>query len=210
MSSLTRARKPSASTTSSAPASRAAASLSGVDTTATVRAPQALASCSAAIPMPPLAPCTSTVSPGGEPAAAPEGEVHREVVEGDPGPDVEPDLVGQRQHVAGPRDDDVLPAAHPGEHRDALPGRQARPGRGGAHHAGHLAARREGRLRAQLVLPAGQQQVRPGDPGVLHVDDDGVGRGLGLGDVDDLEGVGAVEADDVDSAHGGPPRGDGT
>jgi hypothetical protein len=56
--------KPSASTTSDAPAASATATLSSVLTTAIVRdAPHAGASRSVEVPMPPAAPCTSTVSP---------------------------------------------------------------------------------------------------------------------------------------------------
>ena len=54
---------PSERSTSSAPASRAIRSFSSVDTIAIVRAPSPLATCSEAVPTPPAAPCTSTVSP---------------------------------------------------------------------------------------------------------------------------------------------------
>jgi hypothetical protein len=54
---------PSERTTPSAPASRATRSLSSVETTAIARAPRPFATCSAAVPTPPAAPCTSTVSP---------------------------------------------------------------------------------------------------------------------------------------------------
>ena len=50
--------------TSSAPASRATASFASSETTANVRAPRPLATCSVAVPTPPAAPWTSTVSPG--------------------------------------------------------------------------------------------------------------------------------------------------
>lgn len=45
------------------PALRATAAFSGMDTTAMTRAPSAAASWQAAMPTPPAAPCTSTVSP---------------------------------------------------------------------------------------------------------------------------------------------------
>ena len=54
---------PSERTTSSAPAARATRSFSSEDTTANVRAPRPLAICSTAVPTPPAAPCTSTLSP---------------------------------------------------------------------------------------------------------------------------------------------------
>ncbi len=54
---------PSERTTSSAPASRAIRSFSSLETTAIVRAPRPFATCSDAVPTPPAAPCTSTVSP---------------------------------------------------------------------------------------------------------------------------------------------------
>ena len=54
---------PSERSTSSAPASRATRSFSSEETTANVRAPSPFATCSAAVPMPPAAPWTSTVSP---------------------------------------------------------------------------------------------------------------------------------------------------
>ena len=54
---------PSLRTTSSAPASRATRSFSSVDTTAIVRAPRPLAIWRVAVPTPPAAPWTSTVSP---------------------------------------------------------------------------------------------------------------------------------------------------
>ena len=64
VSSLTASLKPSASTTSEAPAALAIAILSFVPTTAMVRAaPHAGANRSVEVPMPPAAPCTSTVSP---------------------------------------------------------------------------------------------------------------------------------------------------
>ena len=56
--------KPSASTTSVAPAARATSTLSSVLTTAiTDEAPSAGARRSVEVPIPPAAPCTSTVSP---------------------------------------------------------------------------------------------------------------------------------------------------
>ena len=64
VSSLTASLNPSASTTSVAPAALATATLSSVLTTAMVRdAPHAGASRNVDVPMPPAAPCTSTVSP---------------------------------------------------------------------------------------------------------------------------------------------------
>ena len=54
---------PSERSTSSAPASRATCSFSSLETTAMVRAPSPLATWSEAVPTPPAAPCTSTVSP---------------------------------------------------------------------------------------------------------------------------------------------------
>ena len=52
-----------ATTTSSAPAALATAAFSSLDTTAMDRAPYARTSCRAAVPIPPAAPCTRTVSP---------------------------------------------------------------------------------------------------------------------------------------------------
>jgi len=56
-------QSPSLRTTSSAPASRATRSFSSVETTATTRAPRPLPTWIAAVPVPPAAPCTSSVSP---------------------------------------------------------------------------------------------------------------------------------------------------
>ena len=63
VSSLAASLNPSMSTASSAPASRATWHLASVEQTAMVRAPYPLATWMVAVPTPPAAPCTSTVSP---------------------------------------------------------------------------------------------------------------------------------------------------
>ena len=67
VSSITASLNPSSSTTSSAPALRASSPFSSVLTTAIARAPYPLATWIVAVPTPPAAPWTSTVSPSRSP-----------------------------------------------------------------------------------------------------------------------------------------------
>jgi len=67
--------------------------------------------------------------------------------------------------------------------------------------AGEVDAECERRLRLQLVLPGRQQQVGKADAEGVYVDDDLVLRGARLGYLDEVDAAGALEPDNLDSAH---------
>ena len=140
VSSLTASLKPSASTTSDAPAALATAILSSVLTTAMVRAaPHAGASRSVDVPMPPAAPCTRTVSPVGQPAPGAQCVMHRQIVEQQAGTGLERHRVRQFEHSIGLQRNDFR--HRPAQHRqpgDAITGRHVRTVRCAAHHARDL------------------------------------------------------------------------
>ena len=92
---------------------RATCSFSSLETTAIVRAPSPFATWSEAVPTPPAAPWTSTVSPGGEPAPQLQREVRRVVVEDERRALGEVELVGELEgHVLGRHDDLGEPSEH--------------------------------------------------------------------------------------------------
>ena len=149
VSSLTASLKPSASTTSDAPAALAISILSSVPTTAMVRAaPHAGANRSVDVPMPPAAPCTSTVSPSAQPAAGAQRVMHGQVVEQQTRARLERHVVGQFEHPVRLQRNDFGHAAV--EHRqagDPVALRESAVGRRAAHHARDLGARHERQVR---------------------------------------------------------------
>ena len=74
--------------------------------------------------------------------------------------------------------------------------------RAGDHGAGEVDAEREWRLRLDLVLTAGQQQIRERDADRVHVDQDVVRPGRRVGRLAHLEVLGTGEVDDLYGEHG--------
>ena len=108
------------------PASRATRSFSSLDTTAIVLAPSPLATCSDAVPTPPAAPWTSTVSPSASRPRELQREVRGVVVEDQPRALREVERVGQREGEARRRHGHLGEAAEHAERGDAVARREPR------------------------------------------------------------------------------------
>jgi hypothetical protein len=130
------------------------------------------------------------------------------VVEDQRGALGEVQVVGELGGHERRRDGDVGEAARERHRGDPVArGEAAAVGRA-AHDAGHLAAGDERRVELHLVLAARHEQVGERDARGVHVDDHAVLAGdrvLGprLGDVDERDGVWAVEGLDLQGADGG-------
>src|SRR5699024_1809346 len=85
---------------------------------------------------------------------------------------------------------------------DAVTDGQATALGGRGDDAGDLCPRDKGEVGLDLVQAARLEQLGEGDPGRLDLDGHEV-LVVRVGQVDDLDGVRAVERGDVDGAHGG-------
>ena len=178
------------------------------------RAPRPLATCSDAVPTPPAAPCTSTVSPSAQPPAQLQREVGRVVVE-----DQRRRPARSRARRAAGRSGTsgaTATSAKPPSMQNAAtrsPGANAAPSGALRTTPADLAARHERQRRLELVLAARLQHLgerrrrrrgrrrRTPSPGVSMCE------ASGSGDVDELERrVGAGQLGDLDGAHGRAAR----
>ena len=141
----------------------------------------------------------------GEVTALDEGEVDRRVVEGEGCRLLEADLVRQCEGEVGARQGLLREATEQRQGRHAVTDSQAAAlGRSG-DDTGDLRPRDEGELGLELVQASGLEQLGEGDPGRFDLD----GHELvvaEVGELDDLDGVRAIERGDVDGAHGQPFR----
>jgi hypothetical protein len=108
----------------------------------------------------------------------------------------------------GGRHRDFGHAAEPGERGHAVAGGKARSGGRRAYDAAHLGPGHERRFGLELVEPAALQHVGKRDRRGADLDDHAfAGREhvirLGLGDLGQLEGVGAGKLGDLKRTHGG-------
>ena len=163
---------PSERTTASAPALLGdAAAWRRSRRRAIVLAPRPLATCSAAVPTPPAAPWTSTVSPSLQAPAQQQREVGGVVVEDQRRALGEVELRGERKGQELGCDGRLGEAAERAERRDAVAGLTAAPAGASRTIARDLAAGHERQRRFELVLAAGLQHLRKGHAGGVHVDD---------------------------------------
>ena len=157
---------------SSAPCSRAKASLSPDEATAITRAPISLAISTAARPAPPAAPSTATVSPGLRCGAILQAMQRRAVGDGDARRDLVADAVGNRNRVLCLGDDLLAAAIAADKGHDPLP--RLELGDVGAQaldHAGDLRSRREGKRRGDLVFVAQHERIEEVEADRRHSDE---------------------------------------
>ena len=132
-------------------------------------------------------------------AALDEGELGGEVVHRHRGACVEGQLLGQREDRHRRGGDQLCRAAVRQHAGDPLPDVVAVGT--GDDGAGEVDPEGERRLRLELVLTLAQQEVGERDAHAVHLDQDLVGPGSGLVDVDDPHPVGAGGRDDLYGAH---------
>ncbi len=136
-----------------------------------------------------------------QPGAGGERELGGQVVHRQRRAGLERHRVREREHAVRAERDDLRTTAVRQHAGDPVARREAGAVRRGAHHPGEVDAELEGRLGLELVLTPRQQQVGEAGTDGLHLHDDVAVAGRGLGDVDDLDAVGTVEAGDVECAH---------
>ena len=135
-----------------------------------VRAPYPFATWMVAVPTPPAAPCTRTVSPVLQVPALGQRELGGEVVHRDRRALLEGERVGQREDAVRTEADDVGGAAVAQAGCD--PVTLGEPGalRRGTYDAREVDPERERELGLELVLALAEQQVGEADPDRVDID----------------------------------------